>query len=69
MTQGTWYSGRSSMLSSDPWLIDIGERSHPNPMHRSSTFVVPVRLPKPVIGSGGLSSSRLDDDVPEVNCT
>ena len=36
VTQGTWYSGRSSMLSSDSWLIDIGERSHPNPMHRSS---------------------------------
>ena len=35
-SQGTWYSGRSSMLSSasDSWLIDIGERSHPNPMHR-----------------------------------
>ena len=29
VTQGTWYSGRSSMLSSDSWLIDIGERSHP----------------------------------------
>ena len=38
VTQGTWYSGRSSMLSSDSWLIDIGERSHPNPMHRSSLF-------------------------------
>ena len=37
-TRGTWYSGRSSMLSSDSWLIDIGERSHPNPMHRSSLF-------------------------------
>ena len=24
------------MFSSDSWLIDIGERSHPNPMHRSS---------------------------------
>ena len=35
VTQGTWYSGRSSMLSSDSWLIDIGERSHPNPMHRT----------------------------------
>ena len=34
VTQGTYYSGRSSMLSSDSWLIDIGERSHPNPMHR-----------------------------------
>ena len=34
VTQGTWYSGRSSTLSSDSWLIDIGERSHPNPMHR-----------------------------------
>ena len=67
MTQGTWYSGRSSMLSSDSWLIDIGERSHPKP--DASQFVVPARLPKPVIGSGGLSSSRFDDDVPEVNCT
>ena len=40
VTQGwsTWYSGRSSMLSSDSWLIDIGERSHPNLMHRSSLF-------------------------------
>ena len=38
VTQGTWFSGRSSMLSSDSWLIDIGERSHPNPMHRSSLF-------------------------------
>ena len=38
VTQGTWYSERSSMLSSDSWLIDIGERSHPNPMHRSSLF-------------------------------
>ena len=55
------------MLSSDSWLIDIGEQSHPNPMHRSSLFQ--RRLPKPVIGSGGLSSSRFDDDVPEVNCT
>ena len=27
VTQGTWYSGRSSMLSSDSWLIDIGKRS------------------------------------------
>ena len=38
VTQGKWYCGRSSMLSSDSWLIDIGERSHPNPMHRSSLF-------------------------------
>ena len=38
VTQDTWYSGRGSMLSSDSWLIDIGERSHPNPMHRSSLF-------------------------------
>ena len=38
VTQGTWYSGRSSMLNSDSWLIDIGERSHPNLMHRSSLF-------------------------------
>ena len=58
VTQGTWYSRRSSMLSSDSWLIDIGERSHPNPMHRSSQFAVAVR-----------SSLRFDDDVLEVNCT
>ena len=38
VTQGTWYSRRSSMLSSDSLLIDIGERSHPNPMHRRSLF-------------------------------
>ena len=41
VTQGssTWYSGRTSMLSSDSWLIDISERSpDPNPMHRSSLF-------------------------------
>ena len=43
VTQGTWYSGRSSMLSSDSWLIDIGEPD-------ASQFVVPARLPKPVIG-------------------
>ena len=36
--QGAWYSGRSSMLSSDSWLIDIGERSPMHPMHRSSLF-------------------------------
>ena len=34
-----------------------------------SQFIVQARLSKPVIGSGGLSSSRFDDDVPEVNCT
>ena len=66
MTQGTWYSRRSSMLSSDSWLIDIGERNHPNPMHRSSLFQRDFqnRL-LTIIGSGGLSSSRFDDDVPE----
>ena len=68
VTQGTWYSGRSSMLSSDSWLVDIGERSLA-PKPDASQFVVPARLPKPVIGSDGFSSSRFDDDVPEVNCT
>ena len=69
MTQGTWYSGRSSMLSSDSWLIDIGEGSHPNPMHRSSLFQRDFQIsPKPVIGSGGLSSSQFDDDAPDQMC-
>ena len=66
VTPGTWYSGRSSMLSSDSWLID--RRTKP-PKPDASQVVVPARIPKPVIGSGGLSSSRFDDDVPEVNCT
>ena len=34
VAHSTWYSGRSSMSFSDSWLIDIGERSHPKPMHR-----------------------------------
>ena len=52
------------------FLVDRYRRTKPpkqNPMHRSSLFW--ARLPKPVIGSGGLSSSRFDDDMPEVNCT
>ena len=142
MTQGTWYSGRSSMLSSDSCVVFLPRTLHTNSIYnfctfvlsyfiftlhiqlsynaflfthaRSSTldwhrhqssqldsfslfiivvflprtlhlvdryrrtkppkpnasqFVVPARLPKPVMGSGGLSSSRFDDDVPEVNCT
>ena len=36
-------------------------------MHRRSLFKRDFQ--KPAIGSGGLSSSRFDDDVPEVNCT
>ena len=52
-----------------PWvLVDRYRRTKP-PKPDASLFVVPARLPKPVIGSGGLSSSRFDDDVPEVNCT
>ena len=67
VTQGTWYSGRSSMLSSEipGWLISANEATQ--------TRCIVVRCssatPKPVIGSGGLSSSRFDDDVSEVNCT
>ena len=49
-------------------LVDRYRRTKP-PKPDASQFVVPARLPKPVIGSGGLSSSRFDDDVPEVNCT
>ena len=49
-------------------LVDRYRRTKP-PKPDGSQFVVPARLPKPVIGSGGLSSSRFDDDVPEVNCT
>ena len=50
------------------FLVDRYRRTKP-PKPDASQFVVPARLPKPVIGSGGLSSSRFDDDVPEVNCT
>ena len=50
------------------FLVDRCRRTKP-PKPDASQFVVPARLPKPVIGSGGLSSSRFDDDVPEVNCT
>ena len=49
-------------------LVDRYRRTKP-PKPNASQFVVPARLPKPIIGSGGLSSSRFDDDVPEVNCT
>ena len=49
-------------------LVDRYRRTKP-PKPDASQFVVPARLPKPVIGSGGLSSSRFDDDVSEVNCT
>ena len=49
-------------------LVDRYRRTKP-PKPDAPQFVVPARLPKPVIGSGGLSSSRFDDDVPEVNCT
>ena len=50
------------------FLVDRYRRTKP-PKPDASQFVVPARLPKPAIGSGGLSSSRFDDDVPEVNCT
>ena len=50
------------------FLVDRYRRTKP-PKPDASQFVIPARLPKPVIGSGGLSSSRFDDDVPEVNCT
>ena len=50
------------------FLVDRYRRTKP-PKPDASQFVVPARLPKPVIGSGGPSSSRFDDDVPEVNCT
>ena len=48
------------------FLVDTGRyrRTKP-PKPDASQFVVPARLPKPAIGSGGLSSSRFDDDVPE----
>ena len=50
------------------FLVDRYRRMKP-PKPDASQFVVPARLPKPVIGSGGLPSSLFDDDVPEVNCT
>ena len=50
------------------FLVDRYRRTKP-PKPDASQFVVPARLPKPAIGSGGLSSSRFDDDMPEVNCT
>ena len=52
------------------FLVDRYRWTKP-PKPDASQFVVPARLHKPVIGSGGLSSSRFDDDVPEVmiNCT
>ena len=46
------------------FLVDRYRRTKP-PKPDASQFVVPARLPKPAIGSGGLSSSRFDDDVPE----
>ena len=49
-------------------LVDRYRRTKP-PKPDASQFVVPARLPKPVIGSGGLSSSRFDDDVPELEST
>ena len=52
------------------FLVDRYRRAKPlAPKPDASQFIVPARLPTPVIGSGGLSSSRFDDDVPEVNCT
>ena len=50
------------------FLVDRYRRTKP-PKPDAPQFVVPARLPKPAIGSGGLSSSRFDDNVPEVNCT
>ena len=50
------------------FLVVRYRRTKP-PKPDASQFVVPARLPKPAIGSGGLSSSRFDDDVPEVNFT
>ena len=50
------------------FLVDRYRRTKP-PKPDASQVVVPARLPKPVIGSGGLSSTRFDDDVPEVNYT
>ena len=48
------------------FLVDRYRRTKP-PKPDASQFVVPARLPKPVIGSGGLSSSQFDDDVPDVS--
>ena len=48
------------------FLVDRYRRTKP-PQPNASQFVVPARLPKPVIGSGGLSSSQFDDDVPDVS--
>ena len=50
------------------FLVDRYRRTK-QPKPDASQFVVPARLSQPVIGSGGLSSSQFDDDVPEVNCT
>ena len=50
------------------FLVDRYRQTKP-PKPDASQFVVPARLSKPVIGSGGLSSSQFDDDVSEVNCT
>ena len=50
------------------FLVDRYRRTKP-PKPDASQFVVPARLPKPVKGKGGLSSSWFDDDVPEVKCT
>ena len=49
------------------FLVDRYRRTKP-PKPDASQFVVPARLPKPVIGSGGLSSSQFDDDVPDQMC-
>ena len=49
------------------FLVDRYRRTKP-PKPDASQFVVPARLPKPVIGLGGLSSSQFDDDVPDQMC-
>ena len=67
VTQGTAVRGTAEEVRCYP-QIDRYRRTKP-PKPDASQFVVPARLPKPVISSGGLSSSRFDDDVPEVNCT
>ena len=46
------------------FLVDRYRRTK-LPKPDASQFVVPARLPKPVTGSGGVSSSRFDDDVPK----
>ena len=68
VTQGmlTWQRKKCDVILR--FLVDRYRRTKP-PKPDASQFVVPARLPKPAIGSGGLSSSRFDDDVPEVNCT